>query len=153
MRPRSTARRSGRPPRRRVDGHPRLARHHRRVGLVDVHDLSDSGGSLEDTGGFWGLIFQPAGSVYLDVAAGVTIFVLAGRLFEAKAKLAAGDALRALAHLGAKDVALLHADGTEERVAADQLRAGDTLRGPAGRDDRDRWRRRLRDQRRRRTAR
>ena len=73
----------------------------------------------------WGLVFQPGGSIYLDVAAGVTIFVLAGRLFEAKAKRAAGDALRALAQLGAKDATLLHADGREERVPADSLRPDD----------------------------
>ena len=73
----------------------------------------------------WGLVFRPGGSIYLDVAAGVTIFVLAGRLFEAKAKRAAGDALRAIAQLGAKDATLLHADGREERVPAASLRPDD----------------------------
>ena len=77
------------------------------------------------TAGMWGLIFQPAGSVYLDVAAAVTIFVLAGRLLEAKAKRAAGDALRGLAELGAKDVTVVGADGSEIRVPADQLAPGD----------------------------
>ncbi len=76
-------------------------------------------------GGAWGLLFQPSGAIYLDVAAGVTIFVLVGRLFEAKAKRAAGEALRALARLGAAQAALLRPDGTEERVPADSLRVGD----------------------------
>ena len=75
--------------------------------------------------GAWGLIFQPAGSIYLDVVAGVTIFVLAGRLFEAKARRAAGDALRALARLGAQEVSVLRPDGTEERRPAGELREGD----------------------------
>ncbi|HEX3589637.1 MAG TPA: heavy metal translocating P-type ATPase [Pseudonocardiaceae bacterium] len=75
--------------------------------------------------GVWGLIFRPGGSVYLEVAAVVTTFLLAGRLFEAKAKRRAGGALRALALIGAKDVAVLRADGTEHRIPAAGLRVGD----------------------------
>jgi cation-transporting P-type ATPase A/B/Cu+-exporting ATPase len=75
--------------------------------------------------GVWGLIFRPGGSVYLEVAAVVTTFLLAGRLFEAKAKRRAGGALRALAMIGAKDVAVLRADGSEHRVAVADLRVGD----------------------------
>ncbi|HKN97207.1 MAG TPA: heavy metal translocating P-type ATPase [Pseudonocardiaceae bacterium] len=74
--------------------------------------------------GVWGLIFRPGGSVYLEVAAVVTTFLLAGRLFEAKAKRRAGGALRALAMLGAKDVAVLRGD-VEQRVPVDELRVGD----------------------------
>jgi heavy metal translocating P-type ATPase len=74
--------------------------------------------------GVWGLIFRPGGSVYLEVAAVVTTFLLAGRLFEAKAKRRAGGALRALAMLGAKDVAVLRED-TEHRIPVAQLRVGD----------------------------
>ncbi|HEX3791644.1 MAG TPA: heavy metal translocating P-type ATPase [Pseudonocardiaceae bacterium] len=81
----------------------------------------------QPTDGAWGLIFRPGGSVYLEVAAGVTIFVLAGRLFEAKAKHRAGGALRALAALGAKDVRVLGADGQVRRVPVEQLRVGDTF--------------------------
>src|SRR5699024_12246023 len=55
----------------------------------------------------------------------VTIFVLAGRLLEAKAKHTAGGALRALATLGAKEVAVVDATGTEQRVPVDRLRTGD----------------------------
>ncbi|HEX5119513.1 MAG TPA: heavy metal translocating P-type ATPase [Pseudonocardiaceae bacterium] len=75
-------------------------------------------------GGVWGLIFRPGGSVYLEVAAVVTTFLLAGRLFEAKAKRRAGGALRALAMLGAKDVAVLR-DDVEHRVPVGELRVGD----------------------------
>ncbi len=81
--------------------------------------------STDGASGAWGLLFQPSGSIYLDVAAGVTIFVLAGRLFEAKAKRAAGDALRALAEVGAKQVSRLGADGSEERIPVGALAVGD----------------------------
>ncbi|NLA65974.1 MAG: cation-translocating P-type ATPase, partial [Leucobacter sp.] len=46
-----------------------------------------------------------AGNIYLEVAAGVTMFLLAGRYFEKRSKRQAGAALRALLELGAKDVA------------------------------------------------
>jgi Cu+-exporting ATPase len=65
-----------------------------------------------------------AGDIYLEVAAGVTTFLLAGRFFEARAKRRAGAALRALLELGAKDVAVLR-DGEEVRVAAESLMVGD----------------------------
>jgi Cu+-exporting ATPase len=83
---------------------------------------SDAGGGGT---GVWGLIFRPGGSVYLEVAAVVTTFLLAGRLFEAKAKRRAGGALRALALIGAKDVAVLRPDGREHRIAVIELRVGD----------------------------
>ena len=62
--------------------------------------------------------------LYLEVAAVVTVLILAGRLFEARAKRRAGLALRALLELGAKDVAVL-VDGVERRVPVDQLAVGD----------------------------
>ena len=65
-----------------------------------------------------------AGNIYLEVAAGVTLFVLAGRYFEKRSKRTAGAALRALLELGAKDVAVLR-DGTETRIPVDQLTVGD----------------------------
>ncbi|HET9140690.1 HAD-IC family P-type ATPase, partial [Actinophytocola sp.] len=64
------------------------------------------------------------GNLYLEVAAGVTTFILAGRYFEARAKRNAGAALRALLQLGAKDVAVLR-DGVEQRVPIDALAVGD----------------------------
>ncbi|WP_396654814.1 heavy metal translocating P-type ATPase [Microbacterium sp.] len=65
-----------------------------------------------------------AGNIYLEVAAGVTMFVLAGRYFEKRAKRQAGAALRALMELGAKDVAVLR-DGAETRIPIAELRVGD----------------------------
>jgi Cu+-exporting ATPase len=62
--------------------------------------------------------------LYLEVAAVVTVLILAGRLFEARAKRRAGLALRALLELGAKDVAVL-VDGVERRVPVGQLVVGD----------------------------
>jgi P-type Cu+ transporter len=63
--------------------------------------------------------------IYLETAGIVTTFLLAGRYFEAKAKRRAGAALKALLELGAKDVAVLGADGAERRIAVDQLAVGD----------------------------
>src|SRR3712207_1416135 len=65
-----------------------------------------------------------SGQIYLEAAAGVTAFLLAGRYAEARSKRRAGAALRALLELGAKDVALLR-NGAEVRVPAGQLVVGD----------------------------
>jgi Cu+-exporting ATPase len=65
-----------------------------------------------------------ASQVYLEVAAGVTTFILAGRYAETRSKRRAGAALRALLELGAKDVAVLR-DGAEVRIPIDQLAVGD----------------------------
>jgi P-type Cu+ transporter len=65
-----------------------------------------------------------AGQIYLEVAAGVTTFLLAGRYFEARSKRRAGAALRALLELGAKDVAVLR-DHREVRIPVGQLAVGD----------------------------
>ncbi|AIJ23334.1 heavy metal translocating P-type ATPase [Amycolatopsis methanolica 239] len=64
------------------------------------------------------------GNIYLEVAAGVTTFILAGRYFEARSKRRAGAALRALLELGAKEVAVLRG-GREERIPVEQLAVGD----------------------------
>ena len=94
-----------------------------------------------------------AGNIYLEVAAGVTMFLLAGRYFEKRSKRQAGAALRALLELGAKEVEVLRpssniastaatatasatsgsgsavetdfSDYREERLAIGDLRAGD----------------------------
>ncbi|MBL8930791.1 MAG: copper-translocating P-type ATPase [Kineosporiaceae bacterium] len=73
-----------------------------------------------------------AADLYLEVAAGVTVFLLAGRYAEARAKGRSGAALRALLDLGAKDVAVLRADPDhpggpriEQRVPIAQLAAGE----------------------------
>ena len=66
--------------------------------------------------------------IYLEVAAAVTTFIIAGRYFEAKAKRTSGAALRALLDMGAKDVAVLR-DGpkgpVEIRIPVSQLAVGD----------------------------
>jgi P-type Cu+ transporter len=65
-----------------------------------------------------------ASQIYLEVAAGVTMFILAGRYFEARAKRRSGAALRTLLELGSKDVAVLR-DGVEVRVPIGELAVGD----------------------------
>ncbi|CAN5702300.1 heavy metal translocating P-type ATPase [soil metagenome] len=69
-------------------------------------------------------------AIYLEVAAGVTTFLLLGRYLEARSKRRAGAALRALLEMGARDVAVL-SDGTdgptEQRVPVDQLAVGDRI--------------------------
>ena len=69
----------------------------------------------------------PAGDVYFEIVGVVITFLLAGRTFEARAKRRAGDALRALIALGAKDAAVLGADGSERRVPVERLRTGDVF--------------------------
>ncbi|MET9294743.1 heavy metal translocating P-type ATPase [Streptomyces sp. NPDC003077] len=105
--------------------------------LISIGTLSALGWSL------WALFFGDAGmpgmthpfeltiarsdgsgNIYLEAAAGVTAFILAGRYFEARSKRKAGAALKALMELGAKDVAVLR-DGREVRVPTDRLAVGD----------------------------
>jgi Cu+-exporting ATPase len=66
-----------------------------------------------------------ADQIYLEVASVVTTFILAGRYFEERAKRRAGAALEALLDLGAKEVALLEADGSERRIPTEELAVGD----------------------------
>jgi cation transport ATPase len=75
------------------------------------------------------LIHHSTNGIYLDVAAGVTAFVLAGRYFEAWSRRRSGSALRALAEVGAKDVGVIDAMGFERRRAVAELAVGDTLTG------------------------
>ena len=65
-----------------------------------------------------------AANIYLEVGAGVTMFILAGRYFEKRSKKQAGAALRALLELGAKDVAVLRG-GVETKIPVEDLRVGD----------------------------
>ena len=64
--------------------------------------------------------------IYLEIASALTVFILTGRYFEARAKRTAGAALRALLDLGAKDVAVLR-DGVEVRVPVAQLAVGEVF--------------------------
>lgn len=65
-----------------------------------------------------------AANIYLEVGAGVTMFILAGRYFEKRSKRQAGAALRALLELGAKEVSVLR-NGTEVKIPTDELHASD----------------------------
>ncbi|WP_346926886.1 heavy metal translocating P-type ATPase [uncultured Arthrobacter sp.] len=67
-----------------------------------------------------------SGGLYFEVAAVVTTFLLLGRYLEANAKQKAGDALKALLNLGAKDATVLR-DGREQQMPADQLAVGDVI--------------------------
>jgi P-type Cu+ transporter len=88
---------------------------------------------------FWGTAGEPgmthpfeltiargdgSANIYLEAAAGVTTFILAGRYAEARSKRRAGAALRALLELGAKDVTLLRG-GVEQRVPVGDLGVGE----------------------------
>ncbi|BBY34165.1 putative metal transporter ATPase [Mycolicibacter minnesotensis] len=75
-------------------------------------------------------VLTGAGHLYFEVAAVVTVFLLAGRYAESHAKRSAGAALRELLELGAKDAAVLRGDDddlTEVRVPIADLRVGDVI--------------------------
>jgi P-type Cu+ transporter len=88
------------------------------IGDAGMNDMRMGFELIPDSG-------EGAGQIYLETAAIVVTFLLAGRYFEAKAKRRAGAALKALLELGSKDVAILDADGSERRVPVEQLAAGD----------------------------
>ena len=67
------------------------------------------------------LLHASGGGIYLEVAASVTTFLLAGRVYEARARRNAGDAMRELAAAGAQEAWLLDGDGTERRVPVAEL--------------------------------
>ncbi len=115
-----------------------------RHGQTTMDTLISVGVSAAYLWSLWALVFTSAGEIgmemsmsidigqaddshhiYLEVASTVVALILAGRYFEARSKRRAGDALRALLDLGAKDVAILAADGTELRVPVEQLGVGD----------------------------
>src|ERR1700678_2820993 len=74
--------------------------------------------------GLQAILHASGGGIYLEVAASVTTFLLAGRLYEASARRSAGQAMRELAAAGAKEVCVLGDDGAEQQIPADRLRAG-----------------------------
>ncbi|MFD9701721.1 heavy metal translocating P-type ATPase [Lentzea sp. NPDC059081] len=79
--------------------------------------------------GYWlgfGVTAEGADAVYLDVAAGVTTFLLAGRYFELRSRRSAAGLLSALAGIAAKDARVLR-DGVETTVPAARVRVGDLL--------------------------
>ncbi|MDO4411581.1 cation-translocating P-type ATPase [Cutibacterium sp.] len=109
--------------------------------LVSLGVLSSFGWSFisiligtQDNEGYWlGYGITPAGAdtLYLDVAAGVTCFLLAGRYFEARAKRSARSVLTALGQLAAKNARVLR-DGTETVIPIEKLHQGDLFVTLAG---------------------
>lgn len=88
-----------------------------------------TGAGSGDGAGYWlgfGSIPAGADSIYLDVAAGMTTFQLAGRYFETRSRRRAGDVLGALAALAATDVRVLR-DGVEQVLPVGRLRVGDVF--------------------------
>jgi P-type Cu+ transporter len=73
------------------------------------------------------LAHASGGGIYLEVAAAVTTFLLAGRFYEARARSTAGLAMAKLAASAAKDVCVLDAGGIERRVPAGLLRRGEVF--------------------------
>jgi P-type Cu+ transporter len=71
------------------------------------------------------LAHASGGGIYLEVAAAVTTFLLAGRYYEARARGSAGQAMRKLAAAAARDVCVLGEDGAERRVPVGMLRRGE----------------------------
>ena len=107
--------------------------------LISIGTLAALGWSIYAL--FWGTAGTPGmthgfeltiartdgtGNIYLEAAAGVTTFILAGRYFEARAKRRSGAALRALLEMGAKEVSVRR-DGVEQRIPVEQLRIGDVF--------------------------
>ncbi|MCX4908573.1 cation-translocating P-type ATPase [Streptomyces sp. NBC_00878] len=88
------------------------------AGMAGMEGMRDEGFTLT--------VSRTEGSsaIYLEVAAGVVALILLGRYLEARSKRRAGAALRALMHLGAKDVSVVR-DGRETRVPVDRLAVGD----------------------------
>jgi Cu+-exporting ATPase len=68
---------------------------------------------------------SPGEQLYLEVASAVTVLILTGRYLEVRARRRAGDALRALFELGAKEVAVVDDAGAERRIPIEQLAVGD----------------------------
>ncbi|HWC85604.1 MAG TPA: heavy metal translocating P-type ATPase [Solirubrobacteraceae bacterium] len=94
--------------------------------LVSLGIVAATGWSLYsmfalDAGG----AHRSGGGIYLDVPGGVILFLLAGRYFEAWSRHRSGNALRGLASVAARDVAVLDADGREERRAVADLGVGE----------------------------
>ena len=96
-------------------------------------DQASAGGSL-----WTRLVHGSGGGIYLETAATVTTFLLAGRLYEARARRITGQAMRDLASVAAQDVCVLETDGAEHLIPVGALRPGDAVHRPPGRDDRGR---------------
>ncbi|MGO1409117.1 MAG: heavy metal translocating P-type ATPase [Brachybacterium sp.] len=104
--------------------------------LVSIGILTSFGWALvsmlagiDAADGVWlgiGEVPEGANALYLDVAAGLTTFQLAGRYFETRSRRRAGDVLGALSALGARE-ARRRRDGVETMVPVEELRTGDVV--------------------------
>lgn len=117
-----------------------------RAAAVNARHLSSTMDTLVSIGvtaayafSAWQLVSDPAltahpgmagmgseAGLYFEVASVVTTFLLLGRYLEANAKRKAGDALRTLLDLGAKDATVLR-EGREHKIPADRLQVGDVI--------------------------
>ncbi len=117
-----------------------------RAAAVNARHLSSTMDTLVSIGvtaayafSAWQLVSDPAltahpgmagmgseAGLYFEVASVVTTFLLLGRYLEANAKRKAGDALRTLLDLGAKDATVLR-EGSEHKIPADRLQVGDVI--------------------------
>ena len=87
--------------------------------------VTDAGGGHQpQLSPIWLFLHHSSGAIYLEAAAGVTTFLLAGRFYEACSRRRTGNALRSLASIGAKDVTVLDEDGSERRIPATLLARG-----------------------------
>ncbi|WP_309236821.1 heavy metal translocating P-type ATPase [Micromonospora sp. S-DT3-3-22] len=114
-----------------------------RHGAATMDTLVSLGALVSFLWSLWALLGTPAGRpglrmslswfsghdhpLYFEVGAALVTFLLAGRWLEARARYRAGSAVRSLAQLGAKDVAVLDANGTERRTPVTDLRVGDVF--------------------------
>jgi Cu+-exporting ATPase len=113
-----------------------------RHGAATMDTLVSVGVAAATLWSVWALVFGGAGRLgmqmafswfphpgaapepYFEVAAAVTVFLLAGRYFEARAKDRSGAALQALLALGAPTARVLR-DGAETEVPTSALQVGD----------------------------
>lgn len=67
---------------------------------------------------------EASSHIYLEVCSGVTVFILAGRYFEKRAKVRSGNALRALAEMGVKEVTAVR-EGRQVKIPITELKEGE----------------------------
>ena len=112
-----------------------------RHGAASMDTLISIGVTAATAWSVWALVWGDAGDsemvgmaamsnasshVYFEVAASITAFILMGRFLETRAKFKAGDALRALLTLGAREAVVMR-DGVEKTIPASVVRIDDLM--------------------------